>query len=298
MPSTKKATPLIGRHVSAAGGSHLAPERAAAIGCDCFQFFSRSPRGGAAPILTPEIVTAFKANMMQFGQRACFIHTPYFINFASKNTRILKGSIEIVRGELERGSLLGVAAAMTHIGSAKEYADREEALTKVVSSIVEVLRGYTGTTKFLLENAAGAGDVIGVGFAELGRLVSAAEKTLKKKKVIGICLDTCHAFASGYDIRTKKGVDAMLAEFDEELGLERLAVIHANDSMTEFDGRRDRHEHIGEGKIGADGFTALLSHPRLRHLPFILETPEDPQGDERDVLTLRRLAGVLITKKK
>src|SRR5690606_7161170 len=107
--------------------------------------------GGAAPVLTPEIVTAFKANMKQFAQRACFIHTPYFINFASKNDRILAGSIEIVRGELERGSLLGVTAAMTHIGSAKEYADRGEALTKVANSLVAVLRGYTGTTKFLLE---------------------------------------------------------------------------------------------------------------------------------------------------
>lgn len=283
------STRLIGRHVSATGGAQNAPERAAAIGCNCFQFFSRSPRGGKVPELTHAVVVAFKANMEKHRQRAAFIHTPYYINLASSNDRIRYGSISIIREELERASLLGVDAVMTHLGSAKDCASRAEANAMVIKGIKKILSGYMGAAQFLIENAAGAGDILGVGFEEIGNIIKKSEASGQKSS-IGVCLDTAHAFASGYDLRTTQDVAAMLKDFDKHIGLDRLVMIHINDSKTEFNARRDRHEHIGEGKIGTAGFRAMLVHPNLKKVSFVLETPEDVKGDERDVRALQHLA--------
>ena len=276
---------LIGHHVSAAGGVHNAPKNAHDLKCEVYQFFTRSPQGGAAPKLTPEIVAAFKAENDKYSIPRTYVHTPYFINFASINPRLRKGSIEIVRGELERSSLLGVTAVMTHLGSAKETTP-VKATKMVADAIKEILKGYTGTALFLLENSAGSGAVVGDTLEELATFIRAVPAAQRKK--VGICLDTCHAFASGYDLRTKSTVDAFLRKFDKLIGLSHLKLIHANDSTTDFGAHRDRHEHIGEGKIGIAGFKAVCRHPKLKNIDMILETHHDGKHI-KDIAVLKKL---------
>ncbi len=282
---------LFGSHVSAAGGVENAPERAAALGCEAFQFFSRSPQGGPAPKLGAAQVKAFKDNCKKFKQAESYIHAPYYINFASPKHTVRYGSSSVIREELERGSELGVKYLMAHLGSSREVGDKE-GMEYVVEGLVRMLEGYTGTTQFLIENSAGAGKVLGDTFEEIGEMVWKAEKQLKKKGAIGVCFDTCHAFTSGYDLRDKSAVKKTLDDFDKHIGLERLKLIHCNDSKFGLSEHKDRHEHLGKGKIGLKGFEALVKEPRLKHVNFILETPKDDKGDDpRNLAILRKFRG-------
>ncbi|XOU94347.1 MAG: deoxyribonuclease IV [Candidatus Kerfeldbacteria bacterium] len=263
----------IGAHVSIAGGIINAPLNAAERQCESFQMFTRSPRGGKAQLLTKNIIKDFLDNCDKNEISNYYIHTPYYINYASAKQRIYKGSIEVVRQELERGTKIKAKALMTHLGSSKDFG-KSKGLKKVIQGIRETMKGYTGTTQFLLENSAGAGGtIIGSTFEELGKIIKALPKYN-----LGVCLDTCHAFSSGYDIRDKVSVNKTLKEFNKHIGLSKLVLIHANDSKTEFGSNKDRHEHIGKGKIGIKGFTALMSHPALKKVDFILETPDDNLG--------------------
>ncbi len=260
-------------HVSIAGSIANAPTNAHEAKCECFQMFSRSPQGGPAPKLTKELVAQFKANMKMCGLHDAAIHTPYYINLASTNDRIRLNSVRIIREELERASILGVQYVMTHLGSAKEQ-DEKEALQAVADGLDKILKGYAGSAMLLLENSAGAGKVIGDIFEDLSFLLK------KLPKRTGICFDTCHAFASGYDLRTAGAVEKTLKQFDDTVGIERLKLIHVNDSKGEVGDHKDRHEHIGEGKIGIEGFRALIDHPKLARVNMLLETPHD--GKEAD----------------
>lgn len=268
----------IGVHVSIAGGVDQAPLNAKTERVECFQLFTRSPRGGKAPVLTPELVDSFKKNCAAHGYTNYYVHAPYYINFASANGKIRNGSASIIREELERSSKLGVRCLMTHLGSSKDVGvDRADSM--VVAGLQKALKGYTGSTQFLIENAAGAGHVIGATFEGIQQLLEALEGFS-----VGACFDTCHAFASGYDLRTPEAVNKTLKHFDRTIGLKLIKVIHANDSKGEFNSRLDRHAHIGEGAIGKKGFQALLHHPALRDVDFILETPDDGRGHDLDVL--------------
>ncbi|MFH1207803.1 MAG: deoxyribonuclease IV [Patescibacteria group bacterium] len=262
----------IGAHVSIAGGVYNAPINASRAGCECFQMFTRSPQGGPAPVLDPDTVSAFHANMKKYKQAAVYIHTPYYINLASANNRIRFGSINVIRDELERGSILGAKALMTHLGSSADLGQKE-ALKKVVEGVGKISAGYKGATQFLIEISAGTGNIIGDTFEEIGQIIKAVPEYS-----LGVCFDTCHAFVSGYDLRTKKAIDKTLKAFDDIIGIEKLAVIHANDAMFGIDSHKDRHEHIGHGYIGAEGFRALLHHPQLKDVDFILETPPGGKG--------------------
>lgn len=273
-----------GLHVSIAGGVFKAPANAAEIGCEVFQMFTRSPRGGKAAELTPAIIKQFGDGMEKYRQAACYVHTPYYVNFASKNNRIRYGTIAIVREELKRSSQLGVTALMTHLGSAKDTGEKE-ARKMVVDGLTKMLDGYTGTTRFLIEFAAGAGAILGDSFEEIAGYIQQVEKKLLKLHgKIGVCLDTCHAFTAGYDLRTPEAVNATLKKFDDVIGLKRLALIHANDSKAHLGAHIDRHEHLGLGKIGKAGFAALVKHPKLQKIDFILETPHD--GKEKQDIEL------------
>ncbi len=275
---------LFGVHVSAAKSLALAPERAADVGAEVFQFFSRSPRGGPAPKISPALAAEFRANCKKFKQAECYIHAPYYINFASTDARINRGSISVVRDELERGSLLGVKYVMTHLGTSRGL-PRARALAMATVSLKKVVHGYTGTTEFLLEIAAGSGDVIGSSFGEIAKLLRGIGR-----KDVGVCFDTAHVFASGYDLRTPAAVAATLREFDRTIGLGRLKLIHCNDSKVDMNSKKDRHEHIGLGKIGLGGFRALLAHPKLRKINFSLETPEDDtRGDAQNLAVMKKM---------
>lgn len=275
----------IGLHVSAAGGVENAPVNAKEFNAECFQFFSRSPRGGGAPAISDEQAELFKQRCKEEGY-ASYIHTPYYINFASKNSKIYHGSITTVRQELERGSQLGVKYVMTHMGSARDYEGVRnpklkvpDTLTNVPSAAIkQAIEGLKKiydkdpdfSTQLLLEISAGAGAVLGDSFEELAELIDGVGRA-----DVNICLDTCHLFASGYDLRTPEVISDVMKQFDKTLGRSRLKLVHANDSKGDFAGHRDLHEHIGHGKIGEPGFKALLNHPDFQHVNFILETKHD-----------------------
>jgi deoxyribonuclease-4 len=267
----------IGLHVSAAGGAANAPANAKEFGAECFQFFSRSPRGGGAPPISDEQAQLFRDRCQEYDFES-YIHTPYYINFASKNSKIYHGSIKTVREELERGTKLGVKYVMTHMGSAKDHVSDttdsrvpETAIKQAIAGLKKVFEGSPKlTTQLLLEISAGAGAVLGDSFEELAQLL----KGLGRKDV-NICLDTCHLFASGYDLRTKDAVDETMVKFKKHLGLSRLKLVHMNDSKAGLGEHKDRHEHMGKGHIGAAGLKAILHHPAFAKVNFILETKHD-----------------------
>jgi deoxyribonuclease-4 len=275
-----------GSHVSIAGGTPLAPERASDLGCEVFQFFSRSPRGGTPPDITDEAAKEFKSECKKHNQSASYIHTPYFINFASSNSRIKHGSVEVVRTELERASMLGSKAVMTHLGSAKDTTPKH-AIELTAKGIAKVLKGYKGSARLLLELSAGAGVVIGATFRDMALIIKKAETILRKRNIIGVCMDTAHVFASGYDLRDKKTVNKTIKEFDETINIKRLGVIHANDSKVDFNEKKDRHEHIGKGKIGKVGFEILVNHPKLANIDMLVETPHE--GMKKDIALLKKM---------
>lgn len=257
----------IGCHISIAGGIQNAPERASALGCECVQIFTRSPQGGKASILTNSICEEFKIKKLKFKIKAVYVHTPYYINFASSNNRIRYGSVSIVRDELERASLIGAKFVMTHLGSAKELG-KIEALEQTVEMLQKTLAGYAGSAKLLLENSAGAGSIIGDNLRELGEII----KSVKSKNIAGICLDTQHSFASGYDWRDFKNTIKLI---DKEVGLENIKLIHANDSLTDCNSKKDRHAHIGEGQIGIEAFGNIVAFAEKNKIDMILETEHD-----------------------
>jgi deoxyribonuclease-4 len=273
----------IGAHVSIAGGVYNAPINAAKSGCECFQMFTRSPQGGPAPVLDSDTVNSFHANMKRYRQADVYVHTPYYINLASATERIRLNSIRVIREELERGSLLGAKALMTHLGSSADVG-QEQAVKKVIEGIKKIVVGYKGTTRFLLEIAAGSGNIIGDTFEEIGQIIKAVPEY-----DLGVCFDTCHAFASGYDLRTKKAIEATFQAFDKAIGLDKLVVIHANDAKFAIASRKDRHEHIGYGHIGMDGFRALLHYPQFKTVDFILETPPSEKKEVNDIKMLKKL---------
>jgi len=264
----------IGAHVSVPIGRGFgnAPQNAHKAGCEVFQFFSRSPRGGQAPELTSNIIKEFKHAVKKYKQKECYIHAPYYINLASKKNNIYHGSIAVLREELERGTQLGIKYMMTHLGSAKDLG-KKEAIKKVIKGITEILDGYSGSCQLLLEMSAGAGNIIGDTFQEIAEIIK--EIKGNKRNKIGVCYDTAHAFESGYDMRTPDALKKTFDEFDKIIGLDKLKLIHVNDSKTKLGSCVDRHEHIGYGEIGIKGFKALLKEKRLKNINLVLETPDD-----------------------
>ncbi len=258
-----------GAHVSVAGGLQNGPVNAGELGCEVFQFFSRSPQGGPAPKLTPEMIETFLANCKAHDIKEWVIHAPYYINFANAEERIRHNSIRIVREELERGSALGAKYVMFHPGSAKDVGE-EKGQQYVIDGIKEIYEKYTGTTELLIEISAGAGAVIGDRFEEVATLLEGVDHPK-----LGICFDTAHAFASGYDLRTEDAVNQTFTEFEKIIGLSKLKMSHCNDSKVELGARKDRHEHLGKGFIGLDGFRAIVNHPKLAHMNLYLETEPD-----------------------
>ena len=270
---------LFGAHVSIAGGIDLAPKRAADCGSEVFQTFTRSPQGGPAPKITPNVVEKFKSEVKHLKLAAHYIHTPYYINFASQNNRIRYGSINVVREELERGTLLGSTYVMTHLGSARDMGIKK-GIAITVEGLVKVLQDYRGSTKLLIEISAGSGEIIGDTFEEIATIIEGTEKKLKRKNVLNVCFDTQHAFASGYDIRTPSTLKETLKKFDHTIGLKRLKMSHCNDSRVALGSHVDRHENIGQGLLGLEAFQAIIAEPKFKNVNLILETPRDEKGTE------------------
>ena len=271
----------VGCHVSISKGIENAPEMAHELGCEVMQIFTRPPVGGSVTPLSAEIIKQFKIKNLKLKIYEVYIHAPYFINLASLNNRIRYGSISAIRKELERGNQLGAKYVMTHLGSAKEM-EEKEAIKKTINELKKVFDGYKGKTKLLIENSAGAGKIIGDNFAEIGKIF----KSLKEYPTMaGICLDTQHSFASGYD--WLNNFEKNIKLLDKHIGIENIKLIHSNDSMTEAGSHKDRHEHIGKGKIGLEGFKKIAQFARKNNIDMICET--DYPGVIKDIEILKKM---------
>lgn len=271
-----------GSHVSIAGGIDKAPARAHNIGCECFQMFTRSPRGGKPPKFEKGLVDAFLKSCAEHKLTDYYVHTPYYINLASGKEQLRSSSIAIIREELERSSIIGARYVMTHLGSSMGT-DRPEAVKMVTEGLNRVLDAGDGlSAELLLENTAGQGDTIGDTFEELAEILSGIDYPR-----VGICIDTAHLLASGYDIRTKPALRKTLGKLSSAIGLNRVKLIHGNDSKAALGEKKDRHEHIGKGKVGKEGFKAIVNDPSLKNLNMIVELP--PDGVAEDIELLKQM---------
>ncbi|MDP3685249.1 MAG: deoxyribonuclease IV, partial [bacterium] len=241
--------------------------------------------GGGTPPISAETATLFKDRCKTW-KLASYIHAPYYINFASSKNRVSFGSVSAIREELERGSLLGVKYVMTHLGSSSDLGEAA-ALKQVIARVQAIFdpkKGGPYATKLLLEISAGAGGIIGDTFEELGAIVKGVGRA-----DLGVCLDTCHLFASGYDVRTPAVITATMRAFKKHLPLSRFQLVHANDSLYAFGEHRDRHTDIGDGELGAETFRSLLCHHDFQGRNFILETPGADVRRKKDVALLKKL---------
>lgn len=275
----------IGAHVSAAGGIQNAIERIVAIGGNCLQIFVSSPRGWQKNTITDEQVAAFGQKRADAAVGPVFIHGLYLANISTDQVELREKSIDALSWALSIAERIGADGVIYHTGSRKDQ-DAAEAMNNVVVAMQEILRRAPGKSKLIIEGSAPQNGKVGVTFDELGEMV----KRVGSERV-AICLDTCHTYQAGYDLRTTKAIDATLAEFDKLVGLDRLAVLHAND-IKPPPAALDRHENIGDGVLGESGFKALLHHPKLRDLPWILEVPGfDGNGpDARNIQIMQKLA--------
>ena len=265
----------VGVHVSIAGSIDRAVSRAVERGCDTFQIFSRNPRGWKFQPLTDESAGDFIHAMKTAGIRSAVVHMPYLPNFASEKEEIYKRSIESLSVELSRCAKLEVPYLVTHLGH-HGPSGKEEGRKRVAFAINTALEDADDGVFLVLENTAGEKNSVGSDLQDIRAIID----QIDDQKRIRVCFDTCHAFSAGYDLRSAEAVGAAFDTFHDLIGLERLSIIHLNDTKGELGSGLDRHEHIGLGKIGEEGISAILHHPRLRHLPFIMETPEDDRRDD------------------
>lgn len=271
----------VGFHVSIAGGIANSVDNAKKIGCTAFQIFSRNPRGWTAKPLALDDVQLFKSKLASSGidRRDVIVHMPYLPNLSGPEGEFYKKSIETLAGEMQRCSALDVPYLVIHLGS---HMGKGQA--SGVSQLVKAIETARAKAKdgpvVLLENNAGQKNSIGGNFEELRMILD----KLNDPKRFGVCIDTCHLFASGYDLRKKSDVDRTLETFDNIVGLKNLKFIHLNDSKGPLGSNLDRHEHIGLGMIGQEGLAAFLTHRAIRDLPVIMETPiDEKRGDEQNL---------------
>lgn len=280
----------VGVHVSIAGSISRAVERAAAIDCDTFQIFSRNPRGWTFKPLTEEDANLFRKALAASGIGPAVVHMPYLPNLASPKEEIRGKSVEALAEELHRCSMLGVPYLVTHLGHHMGEGSRagEGRVQHAIDSAFSMTdQGRSGGVMLLLENTAGEKNSVGSRFEEIGRIRESCSDPAR----IGVCMDTCHAFAAGYDLRNEEGLFRTLDAFEDGVGREHLRVIHLNDAKGEAGSHLDRHTHIGLGRIGEKGCASILTHPALTTLPFICETPEDAVRDNAaNIRAVRRLA--------
>ena len=262
---------LIGAHVSPAGGLDKAIERGTEKGCEAIQIFNQSPRMWRPTAYGEDDFAAFKKAMKPSPVKAVLIHAVYLLNCASEDAEIRDKSRASLIQSLRVGAGIGAAGVVLHPGSAKQ-GDVKQAIKRAGNVIKEAL-SETDRCHLHLEDTAGAGGTLGRSFEELAELLSAAGGSRR----LGICLDSCHLLASGYDIRTAAGLTETINEFDRVVGIKQLGSLHLNDSQTPLGSNRDRHANIGTGELGERGCAAYLSEPRFEKLPLVIET----QGPER-----------------
>jgi len=277
---------LHGCHLSIARGFAASVDQAEVLGNSALQIFTHSPSMWRMRPLADEEIARYHNRRSNSGVSFVAVHTMYLLNLASPDERLYRRSIRAMIEEVSRAARLGAALVVTHVGHAMG-ASPEAAIERAVAALREIVgsREFKAAAPLhlALENTAGSGTAVGASFEELAALLGGIEPSDR----IGICLDTCHATAAGYDLRTKPAVDRTLDQLDRSVGLDRVMLVHLNDAIYPMGSRRDRHQHIGRGTIGDEGIAAVLRHPALRAVPFILETPKYmDDGSEADPINL------------
>ena len=270
----------IGLHVHVAGGYVRAVEHAKNAGCSALQVFSSNPRSYRTAAIDGAALDAFAQLRRDAGLDPCAIHTPYLINLASADKKIAAGSLHLLKNDLAVAARGGMRFVNTHLG-AYGSRDRGQGFRAICEALESALAGIAPGVFLVLENSAGAGTLAGGTLEELGAFVRSVPHPQ-----LGVCLDTAHAWATGYAIDSKDGVDRFVETAQREIGLDRIVLFHFNDTEVPLGANRDRHWHIGDGRIGFEGFRALLAHAELRDKTAILETPGTDEDDLRNMQTI------------
>ena len=274
----------IGAHVRSSGGISKAVDRAAAIGAETLQAFASSPRAWAFKPPSETEVLAFREKSEDTGIGPAFLHGIYLLNMGGP-PELVEKSIDSLTNHMNVAGQIGAAGVIFHAGN-HQGAGLDGVLDQVVTALKEVLDHTPPETWLIIENAAGMGTYLCASFGEVGRLAAALDNPR-----VRVCLDTQHSFASGYDVSDKNGIEAAMEEFDKEIGLSRLVAVHANDSKVKLGSSVDRHENIGDGEIGTEGFETIVGHAAFRDVPFLLEVPGVDKGGP-DKENLDRLKGI------
>lgn len=275
----------LGAHVSAAGGTPNAPGRAAELDAVVLQLFTKQPNRWAERDVDDDEAARFRDARERHGIRTAAAHDSYLINLATPDAALLERSRQSFISELRRCEALGLDFLVSHPGNATD-GDPDRGIHQNADAIADALDQVPGSTRVLLEGTAGSGTALGASFDELARLLRRVGQRHPDR--VGLCLDSCHLWAAGYDLRH---LDDVLDQLDDVVGLGHLHFLHLNDSLTPFASRRDRHAGIGEGSIGPEPFRALITHPRLRHVPKVIETPKGDDPLAADRANLARLRG-------
>ena len=276
---------ILGKHVSIAGGLDKALKRAAVIGCNSMQIFVKNPRGWKMREVEAEEVEKFRSERKKYNINPVVVHAAYLINLASPKNDLWEKSISALKSEYERCLRLGAEYLIFHPGS-HTGSGLESGIKRIAKALNKILSEVNSETMILLENTAGAGTSIGEEFLQLKKIIDKVDYPDK----LGVCIDSCHAFSAKYDLRKKEGLEKMIVDFDQIIGLENLKVMHLNDSKYDCCTNKDEHAHIGQGKIGSKAFKNLINHPKLKEKVFVLETPQfDGQKEDDDVNILKKL---------
>ncbi|MBW6431827.1 deoxyribonuclease IV [Patescibacteria group bacterium] len=272
----------LGAHIGISGGLTKAADQAHLVGCETLQVFTSNPKGWNFNVRSDEEIESFKNKIKEYEIEYVVGHSIYLINIASPNPYIYTNSINSLISGLVMAEKASFNGVVTHIGS-HTGSGFEAGMKQILNALEQVLNTTEGAIPILLETDAGSGHRIGCKFSDIGQII----RSLKSDS-IQVCLDTCHSFVSGYEMRTEKGLEKTLSEFDKEIGLDKLALIHLNDSKGDLGSNLDRHEVIGEGFLGLKTFEMIINHPKLKHLPGVIETPDTKSLADEDI-SLKRL---------
>jgi len=275
---------IIGKHVSIAGGLDKAFKRAADIGCNAVQIFVKNPRGWKMREVEAEEVEKFKKKKDKYKINPVVVHAAYLINLASPKDELWEKSISALKSEYQRCDRLGAEYLIFHPGS-HTGSGLEKGIERIAKALNIILNEVDTKTMILLENTAGAGTSIGEKFSQLKEIIDQVDQSER----LGVCIDSCHAFTAQYNLAETEGLEELINDFDNIIGLDNLKVIHLNDSKYDCCTNKDEHAHIGKGKIGSSAFKRLINHSKLKDKIFILETPWFDKEEDDDVILLKEL---------
>lgn len=278
--------PILGSHMSIAGGYYKAVEAAANVGCDCVQIFTKNNNQWHAKPISKQDIDRFKDKLAELGISHPLSHASYLINLASPNDELYRKSIDGMVIELERANLLGIPYVVVHPGSFTT-SDEEAGLSRIINALNQIHRRTDELDSIpMLENTAGQGSNLGWDFRHLGTIIHGIDSPDR----VGVCIDSCHAFAAGYAMDTVESFEATIDKMKKGFGIRKIRAFHLNDSKQPFASRKDRHEHIGEGEMGLEPFRLLINDRRFSKIPMYLETEKgDRDGEDFDVMNLKSL---------